>query len=232
MALFDRIFHKKIDERLAAYQSELIEKHCEEVQNIYATIRGWRHDYKNHISVMQAALRMNRLDELDAYLGELTVDLNTVDTVVKTGNVMADAILNSKLALAKKRDVRLDVTAAIPEGIPLSDVELCVIVGNLLDNATEACAAVGDPAERFIRVYIGAFKEQFYLCVTNSMSGARDRRGKTYRTTKGEGHGFGLARVDGVVKKYGGYVNRRHEEGVFGTEIMIPLRRSAVRAEK
>ncbi|MBQ6164470.1 MAG: GHKL domain-containing protein [Clostridia bacterium] len=223
MTLFDRIFHKKIDERIEAYQRELIEKHCEEVQNIYNTMRGWRHDYKNHIAVMQAALKMNRLDELERYLGELTVDLNTVDTVVKTGNVMADAILNSKLALAKKRDIKIDATAALPEGVPLSDVELCVIIGNLLDNAMEACAEVEPPSDRFLRVYIGAFKRQLYISVTNAMRGAPDRRGKTYRTTKGEGHGFGLQRIDRVVKQYGGYINRQHEEGVFGTEIMIPL---------
>lgn len=224
MALFDVIFHKKIDERIAEYQRELIEKHCEEVQNIYNTMRGWRHDYRNHIAVMQAALRMDRLDELDAYLGELTVDLNTVDTVVKTGNVMADAILNSKLALAKKKEIETDVTATIPEGAPLSDVELCVIVGNLLDNAMEACAGIEDPADRFLRVYIGAFKKQLYISVTNAMAGTPDRRGKTYRTTKGEGHGFGLMRIDRIVKQYGGCVNRQHEEGVFGTEITVPLR--------
>ena len=103
------------DKRIAEYQNDLITKHCEEVQNIYKTMRGWRHDYKNHIQVMRASLEMGNLTELGNYLGELTVDLNTVDTVVKTGNVMADAILNSKLALCKARNIPYEVTATIPE---------------------------------------------------------------------------------------------------------------------
>lgn len=223
MSLIDKLFQRSIDRRIAAYQDDLIKKHCDEVQNIYSLMRGWRHDYKNHIAVMQASLKMGNLTELDNYLGELTVDLNTVDTVVKTGNVMADAILNSKLALAKSKNIKTDVTAAVPENVAISDVEICAVIGNLLDNAMEACESVPEGTERFIRIYIGVFKEQFYISVTNSMNGKPKRVGKSYKTTKGENHGFGLLRVDSVVSKYSGYINRQHENGVFGTEIMLPL---------
>ena len=228
MSLFDKLFHRQIDKRIDAYQRELIEKHCEEVENIYNTMRGWRHDYRNHIAVMQSDLKTGNLTALEKYLGELNIDLNTVDTVVKTGNVTVDAILNSKLALAQNKSIKTDVTADVPE-TDMTDVELCVIIGNLLDNAMEACMKIGNEADRFIRVYIGVFKEQFYISVTNSMTGTPKRRGKTYKTTKGEDHGFGLMRIDGIVRKYGGYLNRQHEEGVFGTEIMLPV---TVRAEQ
>ena len=54
MKLFDLIFGRAIDRRISAYQSELITKHCDEVQNIYKQMRGWRHDYHNHIQVLKA----------------------------------------------------------------------------------------------------------------------------------------------------------------------------------
>ena len=221
MQLFDRIFRRSIDKRIGAFQQELIEKHCEEVQNIYNTMRGWRHDYRNHIAVMQGMLSSGKLKELENYLGELNVDLNTVDTVIKTGNVTVDAILNSKLSLAKNKNIKTDVTARVPE-TDVTDVELCVILGNLLDNAMEACLKMENEQGRFIRVYIGVFKEQLYISVTNSMTGTPKRSGKTYKTAKGGEHGFGLMRIDGIVSKYGGYLKREHEEGVFGTEIMLP----------
>lgn len=211
------------DKRIAEYQNDLITKHCEEVQNIYKTMRGWRHDYKNHIQVMRASLEMGNLTELGNYLGELTVDLNTVDTVVKTGNVMADAILNSKLALCKVRNTPYEVTATIPEECSVNDVELCVIIGNLLDNAMEACEKIEDKSKRFIRIYIGVFKEQLYINVTNSMIGTPVKRGNAYKSSKGENHGFGLMRVDRIADKYSGFVNRQFEDGVFGTEIMLPF---------
>lgn len=211
------------DRKIAEYQHDLITKHCEEVQNIYKTMRGWRHDYRNHIATMQISLKQGNLAELENYLGILDVDLNTVDTVVKTGNVMADAILNSKLSLCKAKNIPTEVTAAIPKNCRVNDVDLCVIIGNLLDNAMEACLKIEKAEDRFIRVYIGIFKEQLYLNVTNSMIGTPTRKGKSFTSSKGENHGFGLMRVDRVAAKYSGYVNRQFEQGVFGTEIMMPI---------
>ena len=91
----------QMDRRTLVYQSDLMEKHCAEVQNMYRQTRGWRHDYHDHIQTMKAYLAMGKLEELSDFLGELDKDLTTVDTVIKTGNVMIDAILNSKISLAK-----------------------------------------------------------------------------------------------------------------------------------
>ena len=148
-------------------------------------------------------------------------DLNSVDHVVKTGNVMADAIVNSKVVLAKRKEIRLDVTAKVPERLPISDVEFCVIFGNLMDNAIEACEKLASKEERFIRIYIGQFKKQFYLSVTNATN--HKRRAGRYYSLKGEGHGFGLYRIDKIVKEKNGYLNRKDEPGVFATEIMLPF---------
>ena len=218
-----KYMQNKTEKRIAAYQNELITKHCEEVQNIYKTMRGWRHDYRNHIQVMRATLAMQKYEELANYLGELDVDLNTVDTVVKTGNVMADAILNSKLALCKTKNIPTEVTASIAEDCNMTDVDLCVVIGNLLDNAMEACERIENKTDRFIRIYIGTFKQQQYFNVTNAMQGKPNKEGKRFLSTKGDNHGFGLLRIDRIADKYNGFVNRQFEDGVFGTEVMIPF---------
>ena len=104
-------FSKQIDKRIAAYQRELIETHYREVENMYRQIRGWRHDYRNHIQMMKVLAANGDMDALKVYLDELDTDLNTVDTVVKTGNPMADAILNSKISLARSRNIPTQVDA-------------------------------------------------------------------------------------------------------------------------
>ena len=215
------LFSRSIDKRLAAYQSELIRTHYAEVENMYRQIRGWRHDYRNHINNMKIQLSQENYDGLSDYLNELADDLDTVDTVIKTGNVMADAILNSKLNVAEKMNVQLNVKANVPEMLPMSDVELCSVLGNMLDNAVEACGTLPEE-ERFMRVYIGKLKGQLYLSVQNSAGKVRKEKGSYLSTKEGE-HGYGLFRIDRVAKKYGGYVNRQNEEGIFATEIMIPL---------
>lgn len=211
------------EKKLESYQNDLLEKHYNEVENMYRQMRGWRHDYKNHIAAMKIHLENQNYELLGSYLNELNKDLTTVDTVLKTGNVMADAILNSKLSLAKSKDIAVDATASVPEKIRISDTDLCVIIGNLLDNAIEACCKFDDTEKRFIRVYIGLLKQQLYISVSNSVGGELKRDGKTYMTTKNENHGFGLKRIDKIVSKYGGYINRQDETDVFATEIMLPL---------
>ena len=108
------LFSKQIDKRIAAYQRELIETHYAEVENMYKQIRGWRHDYRNHIQVMKAYAASGDMAAVKKYLDELETDLATVDTVIKTGNPMADAILNSKISLAKSKNVPVKADVFIP----------------------------------------------------------------------------------------------------------------------
>ena len=218
--LLRKLFYLLVDKRIARFQSDLISKQTVEIQNMYRQMQEWRHDYRNHIQNMK-----NRLDgdqgELEQYLDELADDLTQTDTSIQTGNVMADAVLNSKLSVAEQKSIQLNVKAHIPKGIEMTDVEMCSVLGNLLDNAIEACEKL--PCDkRFLRVYIDKFKGQFYLSVQNSSPSIQRDKG-IFRTTKAGTHGFGLFRIDRIAKKYGGYVNRQYEEGVFATELLLPL---------
>jgi len=213
-----------IDKRIAVFQNDLMGKHINEVENIYRQMRGWRHDYHNHIQAVKAHLLLGQYNEIAAYLDNLDTDLTNVDTIFKTGNVMVDAILNSKISLANSKDINIDAKAIVPKTLSVSEIDLCIIIGNLLDNATEACMKLPDKADRFIRVYIDILKDQLYISITNSTGGLVKKSGGVYLSTKDkDGHGFGLMRVDKIAGKYGGFINRQSEAGVFATEILLPL---------
>ena len=113
---------KHLEKKNMEYQNRLLKKQVQEVQNIYMTMRGWRHDYHNHLQSMKAYLEMGQYGELENYLGLLEADLD-----------------------------------------------------------------------------------------------------HEYITTKRGNHGHGLRRINLVVEKYQGYVNRQNEPGVFVTEVMLPL---------
>ena len=213
---------KWIDRRIEAYQRELIETHYREVENMYRKMRGWRHDYRGHIQAMKALLSAGDLDGLRGYLDKLDTDLNTVDTVIKTGNPMADAILNSKISLAQSRGITVKADAHVPVGLRMSEIDLCCIIGNLYDNAIDASMQL--PADqRLIRVYMDMKGTQLYISFTNFTAGKKLRKtGKVYKSTKGEGHGFGLVRIDKIIEQLDGYLSRNSEDGAFTTEILIP----------
>lgn len=217
-----KIFSRRIDRQIAAYQRELIETHYAEVDNMYRQIRSWRHDYRNHIQTMKAYAAKGDLESISRYLDELDTDLNTVDTVIKTGNPMTDAILNSKISLARAKGIEVIADAHIPVKLRLSEIDLCCILGNLFDNAIEASLKLPE-SERKIRVYMDMKGMQLYISFTNFTAGKKlPRVGKLYATTKGAGHGFGLERIDAIVARSEGYLSRNSEDGAFTTEILLP----------
>lgn len=216
------LFSKQIDKRIAAYQRELIETHYQEVENMYRQIRGWRHDFRNHIQTMKVLAANGDLNAVQTYLEELDADLNTVDPVVKTGNAMADAILNSKIALARSRCIAVCCDAHIPVKLKMSELDLCCIIGNLFDNAIEASMKLPED-RRSIRVYMDMKNTQLYISFTNFTAGKKlQKEGKIFRSTKGDGHGFGLVRIDAIVERLDGFISRNSEDGAFTTEILLP----------
>lgn len=211
-----------IDKKIETYQRELIDIHYQEVENMYRQVRGWRHDYRNHIQTMKVLAANDDMDGIRSYLDALDTDLSTVDTVIKTGNAMADAILNSKISLAKSRDIPVQVDAHIPVKLTMSELDLCCIIGNLFDNAIEASLTLPEE-QRMIRVYMDMKNTQLYISFTNfTASGKLAKVGNRFRSTKGEGHGFGLVRIDAIIDRLDGYLSRNSEDGAFTTEIMIP----------
>ena len=185
-------------------------------------MRGWRHDYRNHIQTMKSYAAEGDLAAVSRYLDELDVDLKTVDTVIKTGNRMADAILNSKISLARARHIPVNADAQIPYALHISEIDLCVILGNLFDNAIEASLALPED-RRMIRVYMDMKGSQLYISFTNFTAQKKQEKiGGRFRSTKGKGRGFGLARIDAVVERLGGYVRRASEDGAFTTELLLP----------
>ena len=220
--LLYRLYEHIYERRITAYQNKLLKNEVEEVHNLYLTMRGWRHDYHNHMQSLKAYLAMDSLKEAKEYLDKLEQELDDITPLFNTGNLNADAVLNSKISLALKKGIRVDYKAAVPEILPVSEIDLCAVLGNLIDNAVESCEKVEEDS-RFIRLYIGTLRSQLYVSVSNATNEHVRKLDEEYITAKRGNHGHGLKRINRVVEKYGGYINRKNEPGVFVTEIMLPL---------
>lgn len=222
--LNQRYLKKTYEESVMEYQNNLLKKQVNEVQNMYMTMRGWRHDYHNHLQTLKALLKLNQVGEAREYLDGLENDLDNIKQVIESGNVNVDAILNSKLSLALKENIKVNYKVEVPQKLTVTDIDLCVLIGNLIDNAVEACQKMNEEeGDKFIRLYIGILKKQLYISVTNATNEVIRKLDEDYITTKRGNHGHGLKRINNIVLKYDGYINRKNEPGVFVTEIMLPL---------
>lgn len=215
-------FQTKFDMTTKEFQQSLLQSQYNEIKEIYLQMRGWRHDYHNHMQTMKAYLAMDNLKDLEEYLDELEEDLKGIDTMVKSGNNMIDAIINSKLSLAKKDSIKLNVKIKVLPKLSISDVDLCVIIGNLLDNAIEASRKIPEE-NRFIRLYMDTVGQQFYLSIQNSAKEILNFNERNYISSKRGEHGLGMKRVRLLVEKYKGYLNLQNEPGIFASEVTIPL---------
>ncbi len=213
---------KRSEKKLAAFQNAIVEQHYAEVENMYRKMREWRHDYHNHIQALATMLEQGDIEKAREFLYEIHDTLTKVDTVLKTGNTMVDAILNSKISLMYSKNIRVDATAKVPAELTVKDIDLCVIIGNLLDNAMEACEKLPE-GSRFIRIYISVKGNHLYMSFTNSAGKKQEKVGMLFRSTKGVLGGIGLSRVDSLVSQYGGYVTRASEDGGYTTEVILPL---------
>ena len=147
------IFDKLIEKKVTAFQNELTRKYYDEVENMYAKMRGWRHDYRHHIQTMKVHMANGEYEETEKYLDMLDDDLTNVETVIKTGNKMADAILNSKLSLAVQKNINVKAEAKIPVSLTVSELDLCIVISNLLDNAIDACMELPEEKAAYPRIY-------------------------------------------------------------------------------
>lgn len=137
----DAVFARSLDKMMAQYSQE--------VQELYANMRGWRHDYHDHLQALKAYLDNQNTQAARAYLDELEDKLDEVDPLVHSGNAMLDAIVNAKLTLAERLHIPVNEKVIVGSTPLIKDVDLVVILGNLLDNAIEAISEqpAGEPRQ-------------------------------------------------------------------------------------
>ena len=211
---------KKTYLRLVEYQTEQSEKHLNEVRSIHKEMRGYKHDFHHHLQTLKGQLESGETLRALAYIEQLDNQLMNVDTLLKTGNVSLDAILSAKIAQAKTENITVSVKANVPDSLTISDLELSIIIGNLLDNAIEACCAV--TGERFIRIFITMKGNMLYFSMLNTAGTKRKKTGSLFATHKDGVHGFGLRRAEAILEEHGGWVKYNSEDGAFTSEFLVP----------
>ena len=186
--------------RLLEMQEEQAKRHLEEVRSIHNEMRGYKHDFHHHLQALKGQLEAGEIDRAIAYIDQLDQTLQNVDTLLKTGNVTVDA--------------------NIPDNLTLTDLELSIIIGNLLDNAIEACRSA--EGKKFIRISLHMKGKMLYFYMLNSAGAKKQKLGSLFKTSKGSAHGFGLHRAENVLNEHGGWVKYNSEDGAFTSEFLVP----------
>lgn len=187
-------------------------------------IRGIKHDVRHFIGAIKRLLDEGHYDELKRFLGEYAEKIETDPIPFFCENVVANSILGYYSLKAKESDIRFHCACSIPKLLSISDSDLCVVLGNALENAIEACNNLSNPEARFISNEVGVICNQLLVKIENSYNGCLNIQDGSYLSTKNEkSRGIGIQNIRKVVESYGGYIKIEHSENLFTLMAAFPI---------
>ena len=225
-AVFDLIdsYSKQIKLKV---MEELFEREAENYKMLEITereLKTLKHDIKNHISSIEALLKQGEIDTANEHLRSLKTITNELGSIVYTGNLAIDAILNSKGVIAREFDLLYSIRATLLTPITIEPVDICIIFGNAIDNAIEACNRITDNSiEKYI--FISIEQKDTYLVISfeNSADTVHMDGETRYISLKADksSHGFGLESIQKAVDKYKGNISTKFENNSFVLDIVL-----------
>lgn len=215
---------RTLDQEAELQRTALEKVHHTELESLYNETRAWRHDYRNHLEVITGLAKAEKMQELMDYLSGIDASLDKIDFRIRTGSDLLDAIVNAKISRAEAKSIRFQSNVRRIT-LKIEPVDVTTLVGNLLDNAIEACERITDPdANRYVNLEIYEIMEQVCVCVSNSTNGDVKQENGVFATSKREpNHGIGTQQIDAIVEKYGGYISRNVEKNAFEVLVRLPI---------
>lgn len=206
---------KVLNERVA-----LEKKQSEDANIIWNNIRKVRHDLKNHFSVIKGCLERGETDVCYDYINSIEQTVESMGTLIRSGNSVIDYMINSKLS--NLDGVQVLISGCVGTFNDVTDADMVCILGNILDNAVEALQKVS--GTKRLELYFSKMKQNRLIICKNSILDSVLENNEGLLSTKKdpESHGLGHQIIESTVKKYDGFVGYFEEDGLFGIEISIP----------
>ncbi len=215
---------KKIQNMMGEYQKSILENNYIRLNEMYKGAARGMHDYKNHILVIRELMATKSYDEAEVFVNTLCDNLKKENFAqTYTGVEIVDAVLNVKQNEGTKNSIKTDIRASYPHNCGIVSVDICTILGNLLDNAIEACAKVETKEKRHINVRISYTENIVMIKIENTVSENPFLSKTPLVTTKKDrkSHGLGISIVKKITEKYHGDLKQICENGVFVSKVIL-----------
>lgn len=204
-------------------QEKSSQHRADELSFQYEQLQKARHDFKNSLQVLRSLNAERKPAQIDAYIAAYLEPARTSAGFVASRNEFANAIINAKTTQARQQgiEVKLAITAGIPEKDP---VDICNLLGNMFDNAIEACRQVKHSPRISLQIYDRDGETVF--CMRNSIAHSVLEFNPELRSSKADGknHGYGTVIIREIAAKYGGFADFYEESGEFCCNVVMYLK--------
>ncbi|MGN0426025.1 MAG: ATP-binding protein [Acetatifactor sp.] len=225
--LYDKLGEKaEIERKNLAYeqQLDLCNKQAAECELAYQETRRVRHDINKYLFDIQTSLLAGNLSEAKNKIDNL-LEHNQIyrKEICRSGNLIIDSLINNKYSVVEKMGIKMNCNVFLPDQISIESSDLCIIIGNLLDNAIDATQQLPQ-GNRYINLSISLVKSSVLLTIQNSYSGTlKNKKEGFFQSTKPNPsyHGIGLTSVKKSVDKYDGELLITPENNVFQVTVLL-----------
>ncbi len=228
------MLERRLVERLAKQQYQMLKQHLEVSKEQYEQFLKIRHDMKNHGLCLAQLLEKENIEEAKTYLEQWNTGMEEGESVIHTGSVFADALLNPKYRQARKFGIDISIQMSVPGEDRIAPVDLCCLLANALDNAIEACQrgiAAGYPAG-WIRMKSQIYPNYWVFEITNSTYISVKRHEGGFQSSKQVPmSGVGLQNIRTVVERYEGVLELKGGT-CFALNAMFPLSQVPIETER
>lgn len=206
---------------LIKQQKEQRHQYAENIKRQYEETQMIKHDIKQIYSIIASLISKGKYDEALEYIGKADKNVALNEAVINVNNDLLNAILNSKINFAQTNDI--EVFCVAEKNISgIENEDLCTLLGNMLDNAIEACVKC-DKKDRFMEINISSYTNKIIITVSNTVQNNVLSDNESLITTKPETdlHGFGIKSIRQIAKKYNGNLHFYQEDNLFTSEVVL-----------
>lgn len=217
-----RVYSERNMLALERKNEEYLQREYASHKHMLETMRELKHDYSNHLQVLNHMVQRAELQKAKNYVDDLQKKMDIETEYCNSGNEVLDVIISAKTEEAKKNHIVMDCALLLLKPIPLNEVEITSLFGNLLDNAIEANLHVTE-GKRFISLAVKPLQEDISIVVRNRYDGNLRMEKGGLLSRKGDGdHGIGLKQVKRIVDASGGYFMWETKEDIFVVKAVLP----------
>lgn len=217
----DLYFKNLVMDRQVTYYEELrLNKDAQDT-----AFRREKHNFKDQLLAIRGFAMRDQCSQIIGFINEL---INSADfgltATTQYNNLVLDALLGAKTNLAREHNIKYDCDISVPPDLPFSNVDICILIGNALENAFDACCREDLPFEKHIAITIKYKTDCLYCHFENSFSHKlRPSRNTLFHSTKSDfsHHGYGLSSINHIVDKYKGTMNITTENNIFSLKILL-----------
>lgn len=210
-------------EQLKIQKYEMNQNFYDELSEKAKQLSSLRHDFKNHLIIMRGRLEKKEYNELSNYLDSIVTYVDDASDVILTNNPTISSMLQAKKSVCKKLDIRFDYELEFYKIYKITDIDLIIILGNIIDNAIDAVSKMYDN-NKFINLTIKQVNTYLLIKCLNPYYEKPIEKNGQLLTTKSDPslHGIGLMNVMDSCKKYNGECKYAYGDNEFHIEILVP----------